>query len=133
MQSPRRRLWWTLATALFASCFGVGPIDCGFRTSAGATCNPYAETNQCAADLFCARTETCTKACEQTADCRVPCLMADGGSQCAFLERCVQGFCERSTAMTCVSGFCQGNCSATLEDGGCDYDVYGPSTYAGAN
>lgn len=119
---------WSLLLCLLGGCL-VGPIDCTVRPS--GACDPHAATPGCPQGFFCARTETCTRACTYHADCRTPCGPDETGvvHTCAPGRSCVDGFCSPADAVRCDDGFCQAVCAARLPDGRCDYDVYGPSNY----
>lgn len=126
------RLAWLLAWAWMTGCFGLGPIDCGFRGTVGGPCNPLAPAPQCGAGQFCSRLEFCTSACVSDSQCRARCSVdADGITRgCRLGDTCNAGTCSSDTGVRCRAGFCQPACGNVLPDGGCDWDLYGPSDYA---
>ncbi len=126
------RRWLPMATVfLLVSCVQIG----GCPSPAGGTCDP--RNANCPKGYGCAVAEVCTRTCEQTSDCwlsvtdgcrgtTLPGMrLPDGG---VFTEEVGDGFCPESKIMVCLAGYCQRD---VCLDGGCDYDLYGPSTFKG--
>ncbi len=123
--------FWTfvVAVAVVSSCEPACP------SPAGGSCDP-AQAN-CPKGYACAVAQVCTKDCAQASDCWVKVedgcrssavplqRLPDGGT---FVETSEDGFCPETKLLACVGGHCQRGACA---DGGCDYDVWGPSPFAG--
>lgn len=125
------RHWFPLSVFFLS----VSCLQQACPSRAGGPCDPRHAS--CPAAYTCALAEICTRTCQQTSDCWVKVedgcyytewpgqLRADGG---VFMEASADGFCPETKLMECLEGHCQ---RFECLDGGCDYDLYGPSTFKG--
>jgi hypothetical protein len=121
----------TIAVLLFIACQKLPACP----SPAGGSCDP--SDYDCPKGYACGLVEQCTHACEQDSDCWVSVqdgcrsnilpgqTLPDGG---VFVETSDDGWCPETKLMVCLEGWCQ---RVTCLDGGCDYDLYGPSSFKG--
>lgn len=122
-----------LGLMIAAGCVDLG----GCPAPANGPCHP--RSSNCPSGYVCSLAEICTKACTVDENCLVDAQggcysdglpgmrLPDGGTSTGGPP--ADGICPESKSLVCLDGYCQSN--ACL-DGGCDYDLYGPSPFKGA-